>query len=236
MNRSVYLVTNRAQTRGRPLVAVVEAALGGGVRWVQLREPDLPGRDLLALARELRALTARFGARLLVNDRIDVALASDADGVHLPANSFTVADARALVGPGRLIGVSTHRPDEVRVAAAAGADFAVFGPVYDTPSKAAYRAPQGLAALADAARAAAIPLLAIGGVTAARVPELRAHGAAGVAVIRAILAADDPAAAARALVTAAVHDPVPDGSSPILPPHPLPEGEETPSPNRSGSG
>src|SRR5262249_11229792 len=147
----------------------------------------------------LRALTRRYGAALLVNDRIDVALACQADGVHLPGNSFALRDARALLGAQRLIGVSTHSPAEVASAAAASADFAVFGPIYDTPSKRAYGAPLGLTALAAARAAASLPLLAIGGIDADRVDAVRRAGADGVAVIRAVLAAEDPEVAAAAL-------------------------------------
>lgn len=172
------------------------------MRAVQLREPDLEARALLELARELRAVTARYDALLLVNDRIDVALACGADGVHLPSHSFLVEDARTLLGPGRLIGVSTHLPHEVAAAKAAGADFAVFGPVFETPSKQAYGPPAGLEALAAAARISDLPVLAIGGITTDRAPELTARGAAGVAVIRALLEAEEPAAAARALLAA----------------------------------
>ncbi len=198
----LYLVTDRWGTAGRPLRAVVEACLGAGLRAVQLREKDLAAGDLLRLAGELRGLTARHGARLLINDRVDVALAVGADGVHLPGSGLPPAAARALVGPHRLIGLSTHSPDEAEGAAAAGADFVVFGPVHDTPSKRAYGRPQGLAALAAACRRSPVPVLAIGGVTAARVPELRDAGAAGVAVIRALLEADDPPAATKGLLAA----------------------------------
>lgn len=194
----VYLVTDRAQTAGRPLLEVVTAALRGGVGAVQLRERGLTTRELLGLATALRAATRAAGAALLINDRVDVALACDADGVHLPGHSFTVAEARALLGPHRLIGVSTHSPDEV--AAAAGADFAVCGPIFATPSKAAYGTPLGLDALRRARAAApTLPLFAIGGLDADRAAAARAHGADGVAVIRAVLAAADPAAAAAAL-------------------------------------
>jgi thiamine-phosphate pyrophosphorylase len=195
----VCLVTDRAQTDGRPLLEVVEAALRGGVGAVQLRERGLPTRELLALAADLRAATRAAGAALLINDRVDVALACDADGVHLPGHSFSVAEARALLGPERLIGVSTHHPDEVRAAAAAGADFAVLGPIFATPSKAAYGAPLGLDVLARARAATPLPVFAIGGVDATNARAARARGAAGVAVIRAVLAAADPAAAAAAL-------------------------------------
>lgn len=195
----VYLITDRHQTRGRPLTDCVEEALQGGVRAVQLRERDLGTRALLELARALRAITARHGAALLVNDRIDVALACAADGVHLPAHSFAVADARTLLGSDHLIGVSTHSPDDVARAARAGADFVVFGPVFDTPSKRPYGPPVGLPALGQAVAAATIPVYALGGVTQERVRELHPLGIAGVAVIRAVLASDDPAGAAAAL-------------------------------------
>jgi thiamine-phosphate diphosphorylase len=198
--RGVYLVTDRQQTNGRPLLGVVEAALRGGIRAVQLRERDLPARELRALADQLRALTRRYDAALLINDRLDVALACGADGVHLPSASFAVADARALLGAGRLIGVSTHSVAEVAAAAAAGADFAVFGPIFDTPSKRSYGAPLGLAALGAACTAAPLPLLAIGGIDADRIDAVRAAGADGIAVIRAVLAAADPQQAAARLV------------------------------------
>ena len=195
-----YLVTDRHQTRGRPLADCVEAALRGGVRAVQLREKDVSTRDLADLARGLREVTARHGAALLINDRIDVALACDADGVHLPAGSFEVRDARALVGAERFVGVSTHSPEEVVAAERAGADFVVFGPVFDTPSKRPYGAPLGLHLLKQAAGPVSIPVFAIGGITTARLEDVRAAGAAGAAVIRAILAADDPHEAAREFV------------------------------------
>ena len=175
--------------------AVVEAALDSGLPAVQLRDKELPGRPLLALAERLRAATARTGALLFVNDRVDVALAAGADGVQLGTGSVPVEVARRLLPPGALVGVSTHAPGE----AATAADFALFGPVWETPSKAGA---QGAARLGDAVRAAAIPVLAIGGVTAERVPAVRAAGAAGVAVIRAILAAPDPGAATRVLLAA----------------------------------
>lgn len=196
---SLYLITDRRRTAGRPLLEVVEQALQGGVDAVQLREKDLPARELLVLAQALRQLCSQHGARLLINDRIDVAIAAGADGVHLPASSFSASDARTLLGPEALIGVSTHSPAEVRAAAQAGADFVVFGPVYDTPSKRAYGPPQGLAALAAVTRTAPLPVVAVGGITADRVAETRAHGAAGVAVIGAILEAADPGASSERL-------------------------------------
>ena len=198
----LYLVTDRRATAGRPLAAVLDLCLGAGLRTIQLREKDLGVGELFHLAGDLRALTSRHGARLLVNDRADVALAVGADGVHLPGAGLPAAAARALLGPDRVVAVSTHSIDEVEAAASAGADFVVFGPVYETPSKGAYGAPRGLAALAGACQRSRIPVLGIGGVTADRVRELADAGAAGVAVIRALLAAPDPAAATKTLLAA----------------------------------
>lgn len=196
---SLVLVTDRQATGDRDLIAVVAAALDAGLPAVQLREKDLPGGPLLALAERLRVLTARTGALLLVNDRLDVAVAAGADGVHLGGGSVPVDVARQLLPAGAVVGVSTHAPAE---AADTSADFAVFGPVYATPSKTAYGPPQGEARFRAAAATARVPLLAIGGVTAAQISALRAAGAAGVAVIRTILAAENPARATRALLAA----------------------------------
>ncbi len=194
----LYLVTDRRNTAGRSLVDVVHAALDGGVRAVQLREKDLEGGSLYQLAHQLRELTGRYQARLLINDRLDVALAVEADGVHLGQTSFPVAVARRLLGSGKLIGVSTHTPAEI--AAAGGADFLVFGPVYFTPSKAAYGEPQGLPRLREAIALSPVPVLAIGGVQAEKVAEVLSTGAHGIGVISAISAASDPSSAARELL------------------------------------
>jgi thiamine-phosphate pyrophosphorylase len=187
---SLYLITDRHQTAGRPLVTSVRDALQAGVRAVQLREKDLPIRPLLDLAQELRGLTRKYGARLLINDRIDVAMAVEADGVQLRADSLPVSVARRLLGADRVIGLSAHTLQEILMGQAQGADFAVLGPVYETPSKRIYGPPIGLAPLEEAGRHARIPIFAIGGVTAERVGELRRAGAFGVAVISSVLSAD----------------------------------------------
>jgi thiamine-phosphate pyrophosphorylase len=189
-------VTDRRAPSGRDLVDVVSAALDAGLPAVQLREKDLPGRPLLALAERLRRVTADRGASLFVNDRLDVALAVDADGVQLGERSFSTSVARESL-PGRLVGASVH---DVDAAAASEADFVVFGPVFATPSKAAFGPPHGLPVLAAAARAARVPVVAIGGIEPSRVAAVRAAGAHGVAVVRAILAAADPAAATKDLL------------------------------------
>ena len=195
----LYLITDRAASP-RPPVEVVEECLGAGLRAVQLREKDLEVRALLALATPLHELTRHHGARLLINDRADVAMAVAADGVQRTHTSLPVAALRGITPPGFLIGASAHSTAEVTEAAAQGADFVVFGPVYDTPSKRRYGAPQGLAALEAAAAATTRPVVAVGGITPARVPELLATGAAGVAVIGAIYAAPRPADATKAFL------------------------------------
>jgi thiamine-phosphate pyrophosphorylase len=199
---SLYLVTDRQQTCGRPLVDVVHAALDGGVDAVQLREKDLLGAELLRLATQLRDLTTRYGAALLINDRIDVALAAGADGVHLGQDAIPPADARRIVGATRLVGTSTHSPAEAGAAGAGGADFVVFGPVYRTPSKTPFGPPRGPDELAEVTASVRLPVFAIGGITAERVAEVRQAGAAGIAVISAIIAAEDPTRAAQELLAA----------------------------------
>jgi thiamine-phosphate pyrophosphorylase len=174
-------------------VGAVEAALAvlpRGSTGVQLRQPDLSARELLDRARALRDVCTGFAAPLLINDRADVALASAADGVHLPARGLSVADARALGL--RVVGISAHSAEDVARAFREGADFAVFAPVYDTPGK----APVGEGALAEACRAAPIPVLALGGVNESNAFRCVEAGARGVASIRSVLGAVDPAAAA----------------------------------------
>jgi thiamine-phosphate pyrophosphorylase len=201
-----YLITDRRLAPDGELPALVERALAGvppGAAAVGLREKDLGAAELLRLARALREVTRRAGAPLLVNDRVDVALAAEADGVHLAGHSLPAAAARRLLGPDRLLGASAHDVAQARAARDGGCDFATFSPIYDTPSKAAFGAPQGLTPLREATRALApFPLVALGGVTVARAPECREAGAAGAAVIRAVLAAPDPGEATRRLAAA----------------------------------
>jgi thiamine-phosphate pyrophosphorylase len=183
----LYLITDRRRIAGARLLDALDEAFRAGVRLAMLRELDLPAADLLEYAREAAGRAHRRGARLLVNDRVDVALAAGADGAHLRASSIPVAAARGLLGPERLLGASVHSPEEARRAVAEGADFVLFGPVYETPDKARFRPPQGLAALAAAARAARGPVFAVGGVTPERVAECLGAGAHGVAAIRGLL-------------------------------------------------
>jgi thiamine-phosphate pyrophosphorylase len=186
----LYLITDRRATGGRALEEVVAAALEGARDRahevaVQLREKDLHGRELLALARSLRAVTAAAGASLFVNDRVDVALAAGADGVHLGGRSLSIADVRALA-PTLRIGCSTHTRDEVERAAADGADFVVFGPVFATPSKPNFVT--GIAQLAQVV-ALGVPVLALGGIDAQNAHSCVVAGASGVACIRSVMGA-----------------------------------------------
>jgi thiamine-phosphate pyrophosphorylase len=200
---SLLLITDRhLLPGGRTLTAAVGAALEGGVRAVQLREKDLPASVLYPLALELLQLTRHHGARLFINDRIDVALAVGADGVHLGGHSLPVAVARRLLGPRLLLGASTHGIDEVLAASAAGADFVTFGPVFPTPSKLPYGDPVGVPLLATACSASPVPVFALGGVTPERLSELRQAGCRHVACIGAILGAPDPTRAAAAFIPA----------------------------------
>jgi thiamine-phosphate pyrophosphorylase len=196
----LYVVTDRRLTGGRPLRLVVEAALHGGACAFQLREKDLSPHELYPLALEMRQLTQTYGARLLINDRVDMALAVNADGVHLTTTSLPASIARRVLGPGRLIGVSTHTLTEAQAAADEGADFLVFGPVFFTPSKAPYGEPVGLDALRAVRAAVNVPILAIGGIKKANLDQALAAGANGIAVISAIISADDPMAASQELL------------------------------------
>jgi len=198
----LYLITDRRRVPGGDLLAALEGALSGGVRLVQLREKDLGARALCDLARAVKARCDRAGAALLINDRADVARAVGAAGVHLTSAEPPVADVRALLGPEALIGVSTHTLDEARAAAAGGASFVTFGPVFDTPSKRGMGTPVGLAALAEAAREAGVPVFGLGGIGAAQGPQVATTGCHGLAAISAVLGTDDPAKAARTLLAA----------------------------------
>lgn len=199
---ALCLVTDRTQTGDRDLVATVLDCLGAGLPAVQVREKDLGAAELAALCRRLREPTRARGALLVVNDRADVALAVGADAVQRTHASLPVADIRAVAGMRLRIGASVHAVDEARAAEMAGADWVVFGPVFDTPSKRRYGPPQGLAALARVVTAVRVPVVAIGGITPERVADVRRTGACGVGVISAILAASSPADATRRFLDA----------------------------------
>ncbi len=198
----LYLVTDRRQTGGRDLVEVLSQALGAGVRAIQLREKDLDTVDVFRLGERLLPMTRRAGASLIINDRADVAMALGADGVHLTRKSLPPKDARALVGAGMCVGISCHTIADVQEAVDGGVDFVTLGPIFATPSKAAYGPPIGLGVLEQARTICPLPIFAIGGISAGRVRDVLKAGADGVAAISAVLAAPDPAAAVRDLLAA----------------------------------
>lgn len=202
LSSRLLVVTDRHQTNGRPLVSILQRVLSAAVPIVQLRERDLSARELVTLAREVQALTASRRSQLLINDRIDVALAFEGAGVHLRSNSLPVSAARRLLGSQRLLGISAHTVEEGLSAQSQGADYIVFGPIYETPSKQMFGPPLGIHTLEKACRLIRIPIIGIGGVTAARAREMRRAGAFGAAVITAILGADDIESATRELLDA----------------------------------
>jgi thiamine-phosphate pyrophosphorylase len=185
----LYVVTDRHQTAGRPLASVVGRAASAGLRAVQLRERDLPIRELLSLALELQC--ALPDIQLFINDRLDLAVALGCRGVHLRESSLPAPVVRTLLPPSQLLGLSVHSIQGAVEAERHGADFVVLGPIYDTPSKREYGAPLGLQVLEQAACTVNIPIFAIGGMTAARTREVRQAGAFGVAVLSSILSASN---------------------------------------------
>jgi thiamine-phosphate pyrophosphorylase len=198
----LLLVTDRHRTNGRPLIPLLQRVIAAAAPAIQLRERDLSVRELVTLAREVQAITASRSCQLLINDRIDVALALEGVGVHLRSDSLPVSAARQLLGSRRLLGISVHAVEEAVQAESQGADYVVLGPIYETPSKQIFGPPLGIRTLERACRLVRIPLIGIGGVTASRAREMRSAGAFGVAVITALLGAADIELAARELLDA----------------------------------
>ena len=196
----LLVVTDRRQAR-RPLEELVAKALDGGCRWVSLREKDLPDDEQVPLARGLLPLVRRHGARLLLHGEARLAKLAGVDGVHLPAGSDPQV-ARTLLGRQSLIGVSIHTVTQAEAIDPEAADYALAGPAFETPSKPGYGPEIGRRGLAEIARAARVPVLAIGGLNAARIGEVIAAGCAGVAVMGAVMRAADPTQEAGALIAA----------------------------------
>ncbi|HSW63615.1 MAG TPA: thiamine phosphate synthase [Dissulfurispiraceae bacterium] len=187
----LYLITDTSLCGGfEALCRSVEAALDAGVRAVQLREKGLPVRDYLARAEKMRVLTQRYGARLFVNDRVDIAIAVDADGVHLGKTGIPPFAAKSVSGR-LLVGSSTHSVAEALCAEDEGADFITIGPIFNTPSKSQYGKPVGLSVLRDIITAVSLPVYGIGGIKTHNAQEVLEAGACGIALISGILAASD---------------------------------------------
>ena len=195
-------MTDSALANGRSLAGIVAAAVKGGVTSVQLREKTASTRAFIEQARVLKRLLAPLRVPLLINDRIDVALAAGADGAHVGQQDMPVALARQLLGPAAIIGLSITELGQVRDRDVELADYLGVGPIFAQSTKLDATPPLGLDGLAEVRRASGKPIVAIGGVSAANADAVRSAGADGIAVVSAIMGADDPRAAAAALVSA----------------------------------
>jgi thiamine-phosphate pyrophosphorylase len=200
-DRQAFPGTPEAQLR--VLLEKIENLGRAAVDWIQIREKDLEGRVLAGLVEEAKRRTARR-CRILLNDRLDVAIAAGADGVHLGERSLETAEAKRFCARHRrtgdfLIGVSAHSVEAVKEAEGNGADYAIFGPVFLTPSKLGYGLPQGTRKLREVCESVSLPVLAIGGITAENARECASAGAAGVAAIRFFQDADDVSVVLRSL-------------------------------------
>jgi thiamine-phosphate pyrophosphorylase len=196
---TTYLITDRALCGPRGVAAVVQAAIAGGVSIVQLRDPEAKTGSLVEEARALLRLLRPVGIPLIVNDRVDVALAADADGVHVGQLDMQVADVRKLLGPDRILGLSISSLAELECSQLHGVDYLGVGPIFATQTKPDAAAPMGLAGLAAIAARTQLPIAAIGGIDHANAGRTIEAGAAGVAVVSAICAAPDPRAATNGL-------------------------------------
>ncbi|HET7460296.1 MAG TPA: thiamine phosphate synthase [Longimicrobium sp.] len=199
---SLIVITDPDCGAGRSIVDVARAALQAGAPSLQLRGKDQPAREQVELARALLASTRPAGALLWVNDRLDVALAAGADGVHLGQDDVPLEAARRIVPSGFRIGISAETPELARAAERGGADYVGTGPVYATGSKADAGDAVGCERIREVARAVRIPVVGIGGISASNAADIIRAGATGVAVISAVMRAPDPEAATRALLRA----------------------------------
>jgi thiamine-phosphate pyrophosphorylase len=199
LNLELYLVTDERLSRGRPTAEIVRAAIRGGVDAVQLRGKDLPMREQVAIGRALREITREAGVLFIVNDRADLAVALDADGVHVGQDDLPAELVRQVVGPERIVGVSAATIPEVLTARDAGADYLGVGAIYSTATKPDAGEPTGPELIGTIKGAVDLPLVGIGGINLANAAAVIAAGAAGAAVVSAIVAADDPESAAREL-------------------------------------
>lgn len=195
----LYLVTDPDSCGPRGVAPTVRAALRGGVTLVQLRDKQASTRTLLELARTLLEICADFEVPLIINDRVDVALAAGAHGVHVGAEDMPVAEVRRLLGPGAIVGVSVRSIEDALRAAQQGADYVAANGVWSTPTKTDFGAPLGLESLRELARGSELPVVAIGGVQLGNINTVSAAGCAGAAVVSAIMAASDPTQASQSL-------------------------------------
>jgi len=196
---NLYVITGEEFSKGRSTAQVVEQALKGGAQVIQLREKKYSTAKLIELGKQLRKLTLEYQATFIVNDRVDVALAVDADGVHLGQDDMPLADARKLLGTKKIIGISVDNLVEAKKAEKTGADYIGVGPIFPTNSKDDAAAPLGLDTLKDIAQNITIPIVAIGGINTTNVSQVIKAGADAISVISAIVSAADIEKAARIL-------------------------------------
>jgi thiamine-phosphate diphosphorylase len=186
----LYAILDPEQTKGRTTETVLRELLEGGIKLLQLRAKVMPAGDFLQLARVTRRLTRSYDCRLIVNDRVDIALACEADGVHLGQEDLPLHAARKLMGD-RIIGISTHSTEQAKEAEAGGPDYIGFGPMFGTATKATGYSARGLEMLRQVRKAVTIPIVAIGGITEGNVNEVWRAGADSAAIISDLLGADD---------------------------------------------
>lgn len=204
----LYLVTDRDLSCGRSLEEIVCEAIEGGVTMVQLREKDAPTGEFVKQGRRLMSVLKPLGVPLIINDRVDVALAVDADGVHIGQSDMPYEDARRLLGPDKIIGLSVENMNDLRKANELDVDYVGISPVYGTPTKTDTAEPFGLEGLRRAVELSAHPTVAIGGMNASTIGEVFEAGADGVAVVSAICSAASPRQAAAELATIANRTPL----------------------------
>ncbi len=196
---SLYLVTDRNILRGKDFIPMIEKALAGGVTLVQLREKEADGREFYELAIAIKALTTRFNVPFLINDRLDIALAAESDGVHIGQGDLPLPVVRQLMGPGKIVGYSVSNTEEALYGQEQGADYLGAGPVYSTDTKAVSIPPLGPRGLKEIKEAVSIPVVGIGGIDLKNIQRVKASGVDGIAVVSGILGSDDPEYAASSM-------------------------------------
>lgn len=199
MDSRLYVITGHSLYKGRRLEDVIAAAIRGGADCIQLREKNYSGRELLEAGHLLRRLTREAGVKFIVNDRIDVARAVDADGVHLGQGDLPIEVARQILGADKIVGLSTHNVEEAVAAERAGANYIGLGPMRPTQTKLDTEPVVGPHGVSEVRRHVRLPIVAIGGITADDAAEIIRNGANSVAVVSAVVGADDVEAAARTI-------------------------------------
>jgi thiamine-phosphate pyrophosphorylase len=196
----IYLITDRNRCKNENLLPAVHEALKGGIRCIQLREKDMSTTDLLKLAIDLRVLTRKYSAYLIINDRIDICLSVDADGIHLPETGLPISVARKLIGNEKLIGISLHSFEDIKNKSNLDFDFFTLSPIFETTSKPGFKNTLGSKIIYEAKRLTNKPLFALGGINDSNIDEVIENGADGIALISGILSKENISKAAASLI------------------------------------